>query len=283
MYRRSAAAAVLLAAALTLTACSSGDKAESGAEAKAKPPASSSAPDPADAPPTAETTPEAKPTGPVLPDAKITPKTGSFTPQEKKYLSGRVPEKTDPAAVLQTGQEACQRVERTAKRDKDAATGAVITGEIPVAKDAITILCPEQKPILAAAEKGFPEGPRTSPAAGNYRALTQATNCTWQAKGKDGSILASGPETPPKEGDKITAAIPSGTAEFSSTGCYAWVAGVTPPAGDGRRRPPRRPRGPDHRTPGAFPCPGPGYPRSQHVTTTPAKRRRVKWAVWVAA
>ncbi|MFD9165633.1 hypothetical protein ACFVZ8_27160 [Streptomyces sp. NPDC059558] len=223
MYRRSAAAAVLLTAALTLTACSSGgDKADSGA--KPKPPASSAAPDPADAAqPSAAAAADAKPTGPVLPDAKLTPKTGSFTAQEKKYLSGRVPEKMDPAAVLQTGQDACQRVARTAKRDKDAATGAVITGEIAGAKDAINLLCPEQKPILAAAEKGFAEGPRTSPAAGSYRALTQATNCTWEAKGKDGSVLASGPETPPKAGDKIMAAIPAGTAEFNSSGCYAWI------------------------------------------------------------
>ncbi|MFD6226191.1 hypothetical protein ACFWFZ_04840 [Streptomyces sp. NPDC060232] len=222
MYRRSAAAAVLLAAALTLTACSSGGD-DADADAKAKPPAASAAPDPADTPDPSAPAPDAKPTGPVLPDAKITPKTGSFTAEEKKYLSGRVPEKMDPAAVLQTGQEACQRVARTAKRDKDAATGAVITGEIPGAKDAITHLCPDQKPVLAAAEKGFPEGPRTSPAAGNYRALTQATNCTWEAKGKDGSVLASGPETPPKAGDKITAAIPAGTAEFNSSGCYAWI------------------------------------------------------------
>ncbi|MFD6974651.1 hypothetical protein [Streptomyces sp. NPDC059979] len=222
MYRRSAAAAVLLTAALTLTACSSGgDKSDSGA--KAKPPASSAVPDPADTPPPSAPAADAKPSGPVLPDAKITPKTGSFTAQEKKYLSGRVPEKMDPAAVLQTGQDACQRVERTAKRDKDAATGAVITGEIAGAKDAITHLCPEQKPILAAAEKGFPEGNRKAPAAGSYRALTQALNCTWEAKGKDGSILASGPETPPKAGDKITATIPAGTTEFNSSGCYAWI------------------------------------------------------------
>ncbi|MFD7398782.1 hypothetical protein ACFV60_27555 [Streptomyces virginiae] len=221
MYRRSAAAAVLLAAALTLTACSSGgDKAESGASPK--PPASSSAPDPADAP-QQSTDPDAKPTGPTVPDAKLTPKTGSFTAEEKKYLSGRVPDKVDPASVLQSGQDSCQRVQRTAKHDKDAATGAVITGEIPGAKDAITLLCPDQKPILAAAEKGFPEGPRTSPAAGTYRALTQATNCTWEAKGKDGGTLASGPETPPKAGDKITATIPAGTAEFNSSGCYAWI------------------------------------------------------------
>ncbi|MFD3545746.1 hypothetical protein ACFWUW_09000 [Streptomyces sp. NPDC058655] len=224
MYRRPAAAAVLLAAALTLTACSSGgDKAGSGSQAKAKPPASSAVPDPADTPATAEAPPEAKPTGSMLPDARLTPKTGSFTAQEKKYLSGRVPEKMDPAAVLQTGHESCQRVERTAKRDKDAAVGSVIAGEIAGAKDAINLLCPEQKPILAAAEKGFPEGPRTSPAPGTYRALTQAANCTWEAKGKDGSVLASGPETPPKAGEKTTATVPGGTATFNSTGCYAWV------------------------------------------------------------
>ncbi|MFD9357172.1 hypothetical protein [Streptomyces sp. NPDC060031] len=223
MYRRSAAAAVLLAAALTLTACSSdGDgKADSGA-AKAKPPASSSAPDPADAPAPAAS-PEAKPTGPVLPDAKLTPKTGSFKENEKKYLSGRVPEKMDPAAVLQTGQESCQRVERTAKRDKDAAVGSIVAGEIPGAKDAITYLCPEQKPILAAAEKGFPDGTRQSPAAGSYRALTQGSTCVWEAKGKDGAVLASGPEAPAKAGDKITANVPAGTAQFTSTGCYAWI------------------------------------------------------------
>ncbi|MEV6577884.1 hypothetical protein AB0M92_06905 [Streptomyces sp. NPDC051582] len=223
MYRRSAAAAVLLAAALTLTACSSGGEGKADAEAaKPKPPAASSVPDPADAS-AAPVSPDAKPTGPVLPDAKLTPKTGSFKANEKQYLSGRVPQKMDPAAVLQTGQESCQRVERTAKRDKDAATGAIVAGEIPGAKDAITYLCPEQKPILDAASKGFPDGTRTSPAAGTYRALTQAVNCTWEAKGKDGAVLASGPEAPVKPGDKITATIPAGTATFTSTGCYAWI------------------------------------------------------------
>lgn len=225
MYRRSAAAAVLLAAALTLTACSSGGdgKAEAAA-ASPKPPAASSAPDPADATDApAPAVPDAKPTGAVLPDAKLVPKTGSFTAPQKQYLSGRVPEKTDPAAVLQSGQEACQRVERTAKRDKDAAVGALVAGEIPGAKDAITFLCPEQKPVLDASAKGFPDGTKESPAAGTYRALTQSTTCTWEAKGKDGAALASGPETPLKPGDKITAKIPAGTAQFVSNGCYAWI------------------------------------------------------------
>ncbi|WP_327255027.1 hypothetical protein [Streptomyces sp. NBC_01244] len=225
MYRRSAAAAVLLSAALTLTACSSGGdgKAEASA-ASPKPPAASSAVDPADATATpAPPSADAKPTGPVLPDTKLVPKTGSFTAPQKQYLSGRVPEKMDPAAVLQSGEEACQRIERTAKRDKDAAVGALVAGEIPGAKDAITFLCPEQKPVLAAAAKGFPDGTKASPAAGTYRALTQSTTCSWEAKGKDGAPLASGPATPLKPGDKITAKIPAGTTQFVSNGCYAWI------------------------------------------------------------
>ncbi|MFJ8164576.1 hypothetical protein ACIRBY_27115 [Streptomyces sp. NPDC096136] len=226
MHLRSATAttALLLASALALTGCSSsGDTKADAGPAKPKPPAASPAPDPADASPSAAPDPNAKPAGPVLPDAQLTPKTGSFKENEKKYLSGRVPEKTDPAAVLQTGQETCQRVERTAKRDKDAAAASIASGEVTGARDAITYLCPDQKPILATAEKGFGDGPRTNPAAGTYRAATQTTTCTWEAKSKDGTVLASGPEAPPKPGDRITATIPAGTSEFTSTNCYAWL------------------------------------------------------------
>ncbi|MFG2619367.1 hypothetical protein ACGFXC_17330 [Streptomyces sp. NPDC048507] len=230
MHRRPAAAAVLLAAALTLTACGSdGDgKASADAAATPKPPASSSVPDPADAPPgtaapAAPGAPDAKPTGPVLPDAKLTPKTGTFKENEKKYLSGRVPAKTDPAAVLQNGQETCQRIERTAKRDKDAAAAAIISGDITGAKDAVELLCPEQKPVLAVAARGFGDAPATAPAPGTYRALTQSTTCTWEATDKDGAVLASGPQAPLKAGDRITATVPAGTSTFRSTGCYAWV------------------------------------------------------------
>ncbi|RSS84239.1 hypothetical protein [Streptomyces sp. WAC06614] len=225
MYRRPATAAVLLAAALTLSACSSSGKEGNGTggTAQAKPPAASAAPDPADTTPAPSTAPDAGPTGPVLPDAKLTPRTGSFKDNEKKYLSGRVPEQMDPAAVLQAGQESCERIRRTAKRDKDAATAAIVSGEIKGAKDAVTYLCPEQKPLLDVAAKGFGDGVRTTPAPGTYRALTQSTACTWQARGKDGAILASGPETPPQQGTRITATVPSGTTEFQSNGCYAWI------------------------------------------------------------
>ncbi|MFF4494628.1 hypothetical protein [Streptomyces sp. NPDC001546] len=222
MHLRSAtaSAALLLTTALALTGCSSsGDTKADAAPVKPKPPAASPAPDPADA----TASPAAKPTGPVLPDAKLTPKTGSFKENEKQYLSGRVPEKTDPAAVLQTGQETCQRIERTAKHDKDAAAASIVSGEVTGAKDAVTYLCPDQKPLLATAEKGYADGPHQNPAPGTYRAATQTTTCTWEAKSKDGTVLASGPQTPPKPGDKITATIPAGTTDFTSTNCYAWL------------------------------------------------------------
>ncbi|WP_030200512.1 hypothetical protein [Streptomyces sp. NRRL S-87] len=215
---RRAAAAVLLSAALTLTACSSGGDTT---EAEPKPPASSSAPEPTLDPTTAP--PAAKPTGPVISDDALKPATGSFTKQEKKYLSGRVPEKTDPAAVLQTGQEACQRVARTAKHDKDAAVAALVAGEIPNAEEAIPYLCPEQKPILAAAENGFGDGTLKNPTPGTYRAPSPTPSCVWQAKGRGGKSLAAGPDLGFKAGDKVTAKIPAGTVEFVSTGCYAWI------------------------------------------------------------
>ncbi|MER7764711.1 hypothetical protein [Streptomyces sp. NPDC097619] len=223
---RRSAAAVLLAAALTLTACSSdgGDAEETAKQAHSAPTASvEPTADPGAAKPARTELPAPKPTGPVVSDDGLKPVTGSFTQEEKKYLSGRVPEKTDPAAVLQTGQEACQRVARTAKRDKDAATASIIAGEIPAAKDAIPHLCPELEPVLDDAESGFTDGVLKNPEPGSYRALTPGPDCTWQAKGSGGKSLESGPELGSKAGDKITARIPSGTTEFVSTGCYAWI------------------------------------------------------------
>lgn len=160
--------------------------------------------------------------GPVLPDSRLTPATGSFTAREKKYLSGRVPEGTDPAAVLQLGQEACERLARTAKADRDAAVAALIAGDIPGARDAVDGLCPDQKALLRAAASGFPDGTRKHPAAGTYRALTTSTAaCTWQALGPADKVLASGPA--PGTTGHVTARIPPGTRSFTSTGCYAWL------------------------------------------------------------
>ncbi|MEU6215623.1 hypothetical protein ABZ891_37750 [Streptomyces sp. NPDC047023] len=164
-----------------------------------------------------------KPTGPVLPDSALTPATGTFTDNEKKYLSGRVPQQSDPAAVLQAGHDACQHLELIAKRDKQAASVAIITGEIANTRDAIPHLCPDLKPVLTAAEEGLSDGTHKSPAPGTYNAVDPAPGCTWQAKGKDGAVLATGPTPTAQSGTTATAKIPNGTAEFVSESCNAWL------------------------------------------------------------
>jgi hypothetical protein len=221
LHRRPAATAALLAALIAVSACSSSGSPQRDGSAAAS---TTRSPAPTRSIPNAEsgTSPDPSPSRvPVLPDPQITPATGSFSKKDKSYLSGRVPQNMDPAAVLQTGQETCQRVARTAAHDRDAAVGAVIAGDLPDAKAAITHLCPDQKPVLAAADAGFPDGTRKKPAAGSYRALTTSTDCTWRASGSGGKVLASGPSTGVK--GPYTVKIPAGTRQFTSSGCYAWV------------------------------------------------------------
>jgi hypothetical protein len=87
----------------------------------------------------------------TVPKAELTPATGSFSEQQKEYLVDRVPEGYEPAAVLEAGQAACQRISRTAKVDREAAVSALRSGEITGAKDAVLHLCPQHKPLLQAA------------------------------------------------------------------------------------------------------------------------------------
>ncbi|MFJ3582371.1 hypothetical protein ACIPPS_09055 [Streptomyces sp. NPDC090127] len=224
LHRRPAAAAAVLAALLALTACSSegkgGGAAPDGTPRAAGPTRSAAVPDrQAEVAPTGPTPSATK--GPVVPDSALKPVTGSFTEKEKEYLSGRVPQHTDPAAVLQTGQESCQRLERTAKRDKDAAVGAILVGDVPDAEAVITHLCTAQRPLLATARTGFGEGTVKAPKAGSYRALTTNPACVWQALGADGKVLAEGPANG-SEGP-VRANVPVGAREFTSSGCYAWL------------------------------------------------------------
>ncbi|SFE42153.1 hypothetical protein SAMN05216251_10351 [Actinacidiphila alni] len=84
----------------------------------------------------------------TLPKSQLTPATGTFTDQQKDYLVGKVPKGMDPAAVLQTGQESCDRIANTADASPKLAKQAIADGEIADAKDAITYLCPKYKSLL---------------------------------------------------------------------------------------------------------------------------------------
>lgn len=229
--RRPAAAALLLAAVLTVAGCPSSDgaggRAPSASESTSTLSAADRLAEEQDSGSAGGPAPSASASaGPVQPDAELTPATGSFTKKEKEYLSGRVPESVEPAAVLEIGEEACQRIERTAKRDKDAAVAAVVSGEIRDATDAITHLCPKQQPVLDAAEGGYPDSTHADPEPGRYRTVSAGPGCVWTVTDTKGKELAAGPGPDGGGGGgegEHPLTIPSGAAEFTSSGCYAWL------------------------------------------------------------
>lgn len=168
---RGAAAAVVLAAALVLTAGCGGGGSDGGGDARkdgggGKETAAPTAP----APPSGSgggdgeggsngsgpdgTGSEDADRGPKVPAAELTPATGTFTKKQKKYLVDRVPRGTDPAAILEAGQAACDRIATTADADRKAAVSALKAGEIANAEAAVRHLCPKHAPLLKAAGLG---------------------------------------------------------------------------------------------------------------------------------
>lgn len=233
---RSAAAAVLVtAAAVLLGGCGSSGGGHDAAKDRAAPTASVPAAD--GTPGTSGTAADSDGTeapgsaadAPKVPDAQLTPPGGgTFSKSQKAYLSGRVPKGTDPVAVLEGGQEICDRLARTAKVDKDAAATAIVTGDISTAgaTAAVDSLCPDQRPVLDAAARGFADGTFTvaakavagkSVAPGRYRAPHPSPNCTWRVTSTKGGILSSGDGS-----DRLT--VPAGAHGVTSSGCYAWLA-----------------------------------------------------------
>lgn len=227
--RRAAAAVLVTAVALVLGGCGGGGR-------HATDPPTAQAPAPAGDPATPGTGPAGPATdgpgsaadAPKVPDAQLTPPGGgSFTERQKAYLSGRVPRGTDPVAVLEGGQEICERLARTAKVDKDAAASALVTGDISMsgAAAAVSALCPDQQPVVDAAQLGFGDGtftvaakavPDTSVAPGGYRAPHPSASCAWRVTGANGATLASGGAA------RLT--VPAAAHGISSSGCYAWLA-----------------------------------------------------------
>lgn len=164
---------------------------------------------------------------PKVPDAQLTPPGGgTFTAQQKKYLSGRVPRGTDPVAVLEGGQEICERLTRTSAIDPDAAASAVLGGDISPdgAAAAVAGLCPDQQGVVDAARRGFGDGtftvgarpvPGTVVAPGTYRAPHTSPSCAWRVTGANGTVLSSG------SGARLT--VPAAASGVTSSGCYAWL------------------------------------------------------------
>ncbi|MEU6500225.1 hypothetical protein [Streptomyces californicus] len=166
--------------------------------------------------------PTARAEGPKTPSDAITPATGTFTKQQKKYLEDRVPEGMDPAAVLQTGQETCDRLRYLVKADRDTAVGAVATEEIPDAAAAVTGLCPQHQDLVDEAAYAYPDGTHTGKALrpGDYRSVSPTPNCSWEITGAGGKQVSADTST---TGKSRTITIPKSARTFTSTGCYAWL------------------------------------------------------------
>ncbi|PCG83711.1 hypothetical protein CIB93_23150 [Streptomyces sp. WZ.A104] len=182
-------------------------------------PAPPSAKEPATAVPSA---PAATAEGPKTPADKLTPATGTFTEKQKKYLEDRVPKGMDPAAVLQTGQETCDKLRYLVKVDRDTAIGTIVTDEIPGAADAVAGLCSQHQDLVDEAAVGYPDGTHTGKKLrpGVYRSASPTANCSWQIAGAGGRELSSGTSD---TGNSRKITIPESARTFTSTGCYAWL------------------------------------------------------------
>ncbi|MER5554620.1 hypothetical protein ABT001_23615 [Streptomyces sp. NPDC002793] len=221
-----AGTAVALATAV-LAACGSSDgsgggggtSAAGGTPSAAASPAPSVA-GPAVSPPgTRATEPGATPEAPA---GDITPATGSFTKKQKEYLTDRVPRGTDPAAVLQTGQETCDRLRFLVKADRAVAVGAIVSGEVADADAAVTHLCPQHQALVDEAARGYADGTHTGKRLrpGGYRAPSPTKTCSWQVTGASGQELDSGSSD---TGAAVDITVPGAARAFTSTGCYAWL------------------------------------------------------------
>ncbi|MFD4775069.1 hypothetical protein ACFWNU_14720, partial [Streptomyces sp. NPDC058427] len=159
---------------------------------------------------------------PKIPTDELTPATGTFTKKQKEYLVDRVPKGMDPAAVLQTGQETCDRLTYLVRVDADTATGAVATGEIANAKPAVAHLCTQHKDLVERASRAYADGSYKGAEVrpGRYRDVTPTKNCNWEISGKNGRTLASGSSD---DGKRSGITIPEAARAFTSTGCYAWL------------------------------------------------------------
>ncbi|MFG2629567.1 hypothetical protein [Streptomyces sp. NPDC048473] len=217
------AAVVVLTAALAACGSSSGGHKAASGEGPSATRAPVAAPS-AGPGATASSGPSAPRTSepPTLPTDELTPATGSFNKKQKEYLVDRVPRGMDPAAVLQTGQETCDKLTYLVKVDRDTAVGAIVTGEIADAEPAVEHLCTQHKELVREASRGYADGTYKDEQIrpGRYHDVTPTKNCTWQITGANGKSLVSGSSA---SGKRAGITVPTAARAFTSTGCYAWL------------------------------------------------------------
>ncbi|MFH9489741.1 hypothetical protein ACH4LZ_10095 [Streptomyces halstedii] len=238
MRRAALAGAAVAFATAVLAACGSSGGGPAAAGGTPSGPAASAPAVPAPAVPGPSGAPGGEPAGedareagpqdaetpdlPKVPADEITPATGTFSKPQKEYLTDRVPQGMDPAAVLQTGQETCDRLRYLVKADRDIAVAAVVTGEVADAEPAVAHLCPRHQDLVDEAALGYPDGTHTGAALrpGRYRAPSPTKDCAWRLTGAKGKELAAGSSD---TGRPVSLTVPASATAFTSTGCYAWL------------------------------------------------------------
>lgn len=150
----------------------------------------------------------------------------TFDAPQEKFLAGKVPEGTDPNAVLQVGQERCDQLTSAKAVDADSVISELIMNPAPDTADAIAALCPELLPELEASGRGFPDGVfSVGPAAphgdepsvepGTYRSYGAPAGCTL-------SVYAGGGELMGSHDGSAPVVIDAAAARVESDQCYSW-------------------------------------------------------------
>ncbi|MDN3481490.1 hypothetical protein QMA10_06085 [Arthrobacter sp. APC 3897] len=150
----------------------------------------------------------------------------TFEAQQEQYLQDKVPEGTDPNAVLQVGQERCDQLLSARAADEESVLSELIMSPSQDTADAVTALCPELLPELEAAALGFPDGvfsvggadphgEQPSIAPGSYRAYGQPEGCLIMVYAGSGELLGSFDGSAP-----VT--VGADAARVESDQCYSW-------------------------------------------------------------
>lgn len=150
-----------------------------------------------------------------------------LTSNAKKYVKKKIAKGGDPDAVIQVGQEICDRLETAKLIDPNAVVSELIMDPEGEASDAIESLCEDLKPELKRAINGFPDGkfkvgaslPQSKLRAvspGKYVLWNPLETCMLEVYNSQGDILST-------YSGEASALIPANAASVISTGCYSWI------------------------------------------------------------
>jgi len=146
---------------------------------------------------------------------------------QRRYVARNADPGIDAEAILQSGEDACQRMSIAAAASGTTAVAvALVSGQIKNGREAIRYLCPSLKPALSKAEGGFPDGTYVvgtklraghEVPAGRYAVPQPPPGCVWSVTRADGTVVAE------SKAGSLTGATLKRSQRLTSTGCGAWL------------------------------------------------------------